>query len=249
MKPYKQTLYVIWGNQLLFLFSIVYAYEWYLIPLGILSMYIFGAFSEIGMHRYFSHKSFKTTNFKEKILRVFAFLAGQGSILSWAIIHRNHHKYADTINDPHSPLFLPKWKIYLLLISTNHKNNLIFDLMRSKSWKYYQFENTYYYIIWSILWVVSFITSFTLFYFIVSGAALWYIATTIINIAAHDKSVGTVAYPDASATNSNVVNLLTAAGHHNNHHKFPASYTYSINGELDIYGWIIKHVFIKKNIS
>lgn len=134
MKPYKQTLYVIWGNQLLFLFSILYVHQWYLIPIGILSMYIFGAFSEIGIHRYFSHNSFKTTKFKEKVLRLFAFMAGQGPIISWATVHRIHHKYADTINDPHSPLFQPKWKIFLGLIPNNHKNNLIFDLMRSKSW-------------------------------------------------------------------------------------------------------------------
>lgn len=246
MKPYNQTLYVVWGNQLLFLASILYIHQLFLIPVAILSMYLFGAFSEIGLHRYFSHKSFKTSNFKENLLTVFAFLAGQGAILSWTTVHRTHHRYADTSKDPHSPLYHPRWKIFTGLFPQNYDNNLVFDLMRSKKWNYYVFENKYYWLLWTAVWVASFAITPILFYIIVSGSALWFIATSIVNVVAHEKTVGTSDYPDAVATNSKLLNVLTAIGNHNNHHKFPASYTYSINGETDIYGYIIEKLFAKK---
>lgn len=246
MKPYNQTLYVVWGNQLLFLASILYIQQLYLIPIAILSMYMFGAFSEIGLHRYFSHRSFKTSNFKEKILAAFAFLTGQGAILSWTTIHRTHHRYADTEKDPHSPFFQPVWKILAGLFYYEHDANLVFDLMRSKNRNYYMFENKYYWVLWTILWIVSFAVSPILFYIIVSGSALWVVATNTINVVSHRKSIGTVNYPDSVATNSKLLNLLTAIGNHNNHHNFPASYTFSMHREIDIYGWIIKQVFVNK---
>lgn len=240
--PYKQTQLVIWFNQLFFLLFIIINFNIWLIPLAIVMLYIFGAMSEISLHRYYTHKSYKTTNAKEKLLRVFSFLTGQGAVLSWVTVHRTHHAYEDTEKDPHSPAYMKWWEIYLAYLPQDYKNNLVLDLMRTPAWKYFVFENKYYFLMWCCLWCVSAFVSLYLFYVIVAGSAMWYIATCIINIVSH--STGVKKYSDAVAYNSSFINLITGVGHHNNHHKFPKSHTYSVAGEVDLYGRIIEKFFM-----
>lgn len=245
MNSYKQTLYVVWGNLILFIFSLFYFQSLWLL-LAIPALYVFGCFSEISIHRFYTHKSYETTRFKERILRMFAFLAGQGAILSWVTVHRHHHAYEDGPNDPHSPFYHPWWKILLGLFPHEYKKNLVIDLMRKPEWKYFVFENKHYWLMWTTVWVCSFLLSPYLFYFIVSGAAMWYIATSAVNILNHGKLVGHAKFLETVATNSSVMNFLTGIGHHNNHHKYPKSYTYSTGPEFDLYGWVIEKFLVKK---
>jgi stearoyl-CoA desaturase (Delta-9 desaturase) len=59
---------------------------------------------EVGTHRYFAHRAFKLSLWRVWVLAWLATIAGQGSIIAWAAVHRNlHHAHADTIKDPHSP--------------------------------------------------------------------------------------------------------------------------------------------------
>ena len=55
-----------------------------------------------GYHRYFSHRSFKTSRAFQFVLAVFGLLAMQNGPLWWSSWHRRHHKYSDTPQDPHS---------------------------------------------------------------------------------------------------------------------------------------------------
>lgn len=58
---------------------------------------------EIGHHRYFSHRSFKTNRVFQFVLAVWAAASFQRSVLWWASMHRMHHKHSDRAGDPHSP--------------------------------------------------------------------------------------------------------------------------------------------------
>ncbi|XP_063827017.1 acyl-CoA Delta-9 desaturase-like [Ostrinia nubilalis] len=58
--------------------------------------------SSIGVHRYYSHRSFKATPLLEIILIVFQTITGQDTVFRWATDHRLHHRYADTDADPHN---------------------------------------------------------------------------------------------------------------------------------------------------
>ena len=246
MSPYKQTLYVVWGNQILFVLGVILLQAWWTIPLAILGLYTFAILSEISIHRYYTHKSYTTSSFKEKLLRVFAILAGQGATISWVTVHRTHHAFEDTEKDPHSPMFHPWWKILLGLYPQDYKKTLVIDLMRGPSWKYFVFENNYYWLIWTAIWSGTFLIHPMLFYFIVSGSAMWYLATSLVNIVSHGNMLGERKFIDTVATNSPLLNLITAIGNHNNHHKYPNSFTYSINGEIDVCGYVIKRFFSKK---
>src|SRR3954469_23872807 len=54
-------------------------------------------------HRYFSHRSYKTSRAFQFLLALGAQSAAQKGVLWWAGHHRWHHKYSDTKDDVHSP--------------------------------------------------------------------------------------------------------------------------------------------------
>ena len=56
-----------------------------------------------GYHRYFCHKSFKTTRIFQFILAWIGTAAAQRGPLWWAGHHRSHHRHADTTEDIHPP--------------------------------------------------------------------------------------------------------------------------------------------------
>lgn len=56
-----------------------------------------------GFHRYFTHRSFRTSRPFAVALLVLGSMAMQGSLLYWTATHRRHHQYSDTPDDPHSP--------------------------------------------------------------------------------------------------------------------------------------------------
>ena len=57
-----------------------------------------------GFHRYFSHKSFKTSRLFQFILAWVGTSAAQMGPMWWAAHHRHHHDHSDTDQDVHSPV-------------------------------------------------------------------------------------------------------------------------------------------------
>ena len=62
-----------------------------------------------GYHRYFSHRSFKTSRWFQFCLAFLAQSSGQKGALWWAAHHRVHHKFSDQPGDVHSPLLQGLW--------------------------------------------------------------------------------------------------------------------------------------------
>lgn len=57
-----------------------------------------------GYHRYFSHRTYKTSRFGQFLLALLAQSTAQKSVLWWASKHRHHHRFSDTEHDLHSPV-------------------------------------------------------------------------------------------------------------------------------------------------
>src|SRR5437868_1550518 len=57
----------------------------------------------VGLHRYFTHGSFKTGRALKIALGIAGSLALEMSVLDWVATHRKHHKFSDKEGDPHSP--------------------------------------------------------------------------------------------------------------------------------------------------
>ena len=54
-------------------------------------------------HRYFSHKTFRTSRFVQCLFAMIGATAVQRGPLWWAAHHRGHHIHSDTTEDKHSP--------------------------------------------------------------------------------------------------------------------------------------------------
>ena len=60
------------------------------------------------LHRYAAHAMFTMHKAWEKVFHVLTYIVHGSSYLvpsAYAILHRLHHKFSDTIHDPHSPIF------------------------------------------------------------------------------------------------------------------------------------------------
>lgn len=59
--------------------------------------------AEIGYHRYFAHRSFRTSRTFQFVLAWLAMLTPMRGPIFWAATHREHHRIADTKEDLHAP--------------------------------------------------------------------------------------------------------------------------------------------------
>ena len=62
-----------------------------------------------GYHRYFAHKSYKTSRFFQFVIGFMAQTSAQKGALWWAAHHRHHHRHSDTPADPHSMKIYGFW--------------------------------------------------------------------------------------------------------------------------------------------
>ena len=69
------------------------------------ALYFIRMFAITGFyHRYFSHKSFKTSRVGQFLFGVLGASAVQRGPIWWAAHHRDHHQYSDKKEDVHSPI-------------------------------------------------------------------------------------------------------------------------------------------------
>lgn len=54
-----------------------------------------------GLHRYFSHGSFKVSGFWHRFIALYSVTLQYGSPYAWAVAHTTHHVFSDTDRDPH----------------------------------------------------------------------------------------------------------------------------------------------------
>src|SRR6185436_590758 len=78
-----------------------------LLCVGLYALRMFGLTA--GYHRYFSHRSFKTSRVFQFVLALLGTLSTQKGVLWWAAHHRAHHKYSDLPGDVHSPVQRGLW--------------------------------------------------------------------------------------------------------------------------------------------
>jgi stearoyl-CoA desaturase (delta-9 desaturase) len=57
----------------------------------------------VGLHRLFTHRSFKTSPAMRFVFAVLGSAAIEGPVISWVADHRKHHAFSDRDGDPHSP--------------------------------------------------------------------------------------------------------------------------------------------------
>lgn len=111
------SLYIIPFHPIIQLFLVLsYFVEylvWWKVFLSLYVGYFYVGIMSFALHRYFAHKSFKTSRIFQFILGFISCLANQNGPLWWASKHRKHHKYCDTYLDPHSPVINGFWYSFI----------------------------------------------------------------------------------------------------------------------------------------
>ncbi len=176
-------------------------------------------------HRYFSHRTYKTSRAFQLFLGVLGASAVQKGPLWWAGVHRLHHRYSDTPRDPHSPRE-GFWHAHQGWIFNGRWDDTRMDQVRDLA-RYPELVwlNKFHFVP-PILWAVActLIGGFSglVWGTVVSTVLLWH-GTYSINSLAH--RIGRPRYDTGDdSRNSWLLALLTLGeGWHNNHHYHQSS--------------------------
>lgn len=226
-------------------------------PLFLICFY-FGIFYarigiDIGFHRYFSHRSFKTSNFKKKLLLFWGSSIGVGSCLTYAGVHRTHHRHTDTNKDPHSPKNIGIFRVWFTLWDDNWSidPSMVKDLIRDKTQMF--FHRNYFKLltVWLVfLFLVSIAVGTLLPIVLLFGlpSALTILSSGITNGLGHSPKFGYQSFETQDQSRNLHLHRfsLLANGLHNNHHAKPESWTHNLNNkwyEFDLEAIIIKYFF------
>jgi len=179
-----------------------------------------------GYHRYFSHRTYRTSRAFQFFLAVLAQSSLQKGALWWAAHHRVHHKFSDGPEDPHSFREKGLWYSHVGWIlsrdteETDYKQ--IPDLARYPELRWL---NKYHVVPGVALAVGLFLVGSwpaLVWGFLVSTVALWH-GTFTINSLSHWWGKRRYETTDDSKNNPVLAIVTMGEGWHNNHHYYARS--------------------------
>jgi stearoyl-CoA desaturase (delta-9 desaturase) len=205
-------------------FLVGFSWKGFLLCLGSYYLRMFAVTA--GLHRYFSHRTFKLGRIRQFLLAFLAQTSAQKGVLWWASWHRHHHRVADQPEDVHSPVQYGLFRSHIgwILAEENDATDLsrVPDLARYPELRWLD-RNQF---LATMLYAVALFEAFSwtgLFWgYFLSTVLLWH-GTFTINSLMHIW--GRRVFPTADRSrNSFILALLTMGeGWHNNHHFFPGS--------------------------
>ncbi len=196
-----------------------------------------------GYHRYFSHRTYKTSRAMQFVLAFLAETSAQKGVLWWAAHHRVHHKLSDQPGDVHSPVqngFLYAHMGWLFDNTSETRWDKIRDFAKYPELRWL---NKHWLVPPTMLAVFCFLVAGWpgLFIgFFLSTVLLWH-DTFIINSLTHLWGKRRFDTTDDSRNNALTALLTLGEGWHNNHHYYQSScrngfYWY----EIDVTYYVLK---------
>jgi len=205
-----------------------------------LLLYALRVFAITGFyHRYFSHRTFKTSRVAQFVFAVLGASSAERGPIWWAAHHRDHHRYSDQPEDAHSPKQHGFWWSHMLWFLSNQnvktKFDCVPDLVKFPELMFLdRFDKLVPVALAILLFFLGHLLAIynpalgtnglqMLFWgFFISTIAVMH-ATFSINSLTH--CFGSRRYPtkDDSRNNFWLALLTFGEGWHNNHHHFPGS--------------------------
>lgn len=203
----------------------------------LIAMIMYFLFNCIGMimtyHRLLTHRTFNCPIWFEYIGTSLATLSLTGSGITWVAIHRKHHRFADTLQDPHSPDHLGFWRVQFLTAFAPVEGKYAVDLMRSRF--HLWIHKNYVLINVVVLTVLLLLDPFSAVYLYLFPACLTlFFGTLVLSVAHKDYKPRTVHW---------LAFLTFGDAYHDIHHD--NSQLYRLH-KYDITGWLIETMFIKR---
>jgi stearoyl-CoA desaturase (delta-9 desaturase) len=203
-------------------------FSWSGLALAVGSYFVRMVLVTAAYHRYFSHRSFKTSRFFQLLLALGAQSAAQKGVLWWAGHHRFHHKHSDTPADPHSVKQRGFWYAHLGWILSRDWNDTdlqtVSDLAKYPELRFLNRPSV------QLLPAVALGAALALlgglhafvWGFLVSTVLLWH-GSFSINSLSHVFGKRRYATTDDSKNNWALAIITTGEGWHNNHHHYQSS--------------------------
>jgi stearoyl-CoA desaturase (Delta-9 desaturase) len=223
-----------------------------------IALYVVRMFGITGVyHRYFSHRTYKTSRVFQFLLACLGASSAQKGPIWWASHHRHHHQHSDTEDDVHTALLHGVWWSHVgWILSTQYvetKTELVKDLLKFPELRWLERNHIVPPLILIGLLVATGLyleayhpalgtNAFQLFTwgFCISTTLLYH-GTFLINSACHLFGSRRFDTTDESK-NSFVLALITLGeGWHNNHHRYPGSEKQGFYWwEVDISHYVLK---------
>jgi stearoyl-CoA desaturase (delta-9 desaturase) len=224
-------------------------FHWYypVVAIGLYYLRMFGVTA--GFHRYFSHRSYKTSRGFQFLLALLGTTAAQKGVLWWAAHHRDHHKFSDQPEDLHSPRQRGFWWSHVgwILCAKNNrtKTERIGDFAKYPELRWL---NKYHLVPPVALATLLFLVGgwgLLVWGFFVSTVLLWH-GTFTINSLSHVFGSRRYQTSDDSKNNFLLALLTLGEGWHNNHHFYMSTanqgwFWWEIDGSyyaLKLLSWI-----------
>ncbi len=176
-----------------------------------------------GYHRYFAHRSYKTSRAFQLVLAILGSTALQNGPIWWASVHRRHHRFADTPSDPHSPLERGLWYAHIgwnfdrTRPPADERSN-VSDLMRYPELRFVDNHQWVPLIAYAVACFLVGGLPAVVWAFVVSTMAVFH-GTMLINSLGHVWGSRRYATQDGSRNNALLAVLTLGEGWHNNHHR------------------------------
>jgi stearoyl-CoA desaturase (Delta-9 desaturase) len=206
--------------------AILLPFKWWypLIAIGFYYLRMFGVTA--GYHRYFAHRSYKTSRVFQFLLAFLAETSVQKGVLWWAGHHRDHHRYSDMPEDIHSPVQRGFWWSHVgWILSASYDETPEGNIKDFVKYPELRFLNKHYWLPPTVFGVLITLLGgwpFAIWGFGISTVLLWH-GTFTINSLSHVFGSRRYRTTDDSRNNWLLALVTMGEGWHNNHHHFAAS--------------------------
>lgn len=163
-------------------------------------------------HRYWSHRQFKMRRWVEMTTVVLGLYALAGDPLNYARTHRQHHAFADTDKDPHSPM-KGRWHAFVGWMFKDRVKagpSIIRDLLKPQYAYLQVVAHEQVYIIWITWWVLACMPAGVLLGFVLAQVVS-FVLEMLVNVIGHDPVKG-------GALDRKFVAWSALASYHAKHH-------------------------------
>lgn len=252
---FKQSIF--WGVHLAALLVFWVGFSWVALVMCVF-LYTVRMFAITGaFHRYFSHRSYKTSRWFQFVLGFLGTSSGQKGPIWWASHHRHHHQHSDTPEDIHPPAIYGLWWAHVGWVMSSQYLQPRLDLVRDfAKFPEIQWLDKYHWVPPVLLGVATYYFGEALaawypalgtsgFQMLVWGfflsTVLLYHGTFCINSLAHIVGNRRFKTSDDSRNNFLLSIITLGEGWHNNHHRYPGSERQGFYWwEIDISHYILK---------
>ena len=243
MEHVSNVIFVAMHLSLLFVFVVPASTKVVLLALGGYGLRMWAVTA--GYHRYFAHRSYKTSRAFQLVLAFLGAMSMQNGPIWWASVHRRHHKHSDAEGDVHSParrgfFYAHIGWVFDQTVPRPRDDSNVTDLLRYPELRWIDRHD----------WVATSAYALACFAiggvpglvwgFVVSTLAVFH-ATLFINSLAHMWGSRRYATGDASRNSALLALITFGEGWHNNHHHYASSTRQGFFWwEVDLTYWVLR---------